>query len=42
MHVSAIGDDDIAFGKGRSIEALAALLIGQLDEAKALDREIEA
>ena len=34
MHVSAIGDGDVAFGVGHAVEPLAALLIDQLDEAE--------
>ena len=41
MEEPPIGDGDIPFGKGRAIEPLAALLIGQLNEAKAICRQIE-
>ena len=41
MHVSAIGDGDVAFGVGHAIEPLAALLIGQLNEAETLRWKVE-
>ena len=41
MHVSAIGDGDVAFGEGHAVEPLAALLIGQLDEAETFRWKVE-
>jgi hypothetical protein len=41
MHISAIGDGDIAFGKGHAAEAFGALLIGYFDKAEAFGWEVE-
>ena len=40
MHETAIRDGDIPFNKGSAAEALAALLIGQLNEAEAFGGQI--
>jgi hypothetical protein len=41
MNEPPIRNDDIAFGKGCAIEALAARLIGQLDKAETLGWQVE-
>ena len=41
MHETAIRDGDIPFDKGRAVEALAAFLIGQLNEAEAFGGQVE-
>lgn len=41
MHKPAIGDGDIAFGERHAVEPLAALLIGQLNEAETFRWKVE-
>ena len=41
MHVPAIRDGDIPFGKGRAVQAFATFLIGKLNEAEPFARQVE-